>query len=202
MAQLSLGGNVVVEENDNGDAVIKNTQDGTSVSLENFISIVGGGLGEDGSPVPGTSHFESVDVDELSIQDPINISSDEGVLQFDSSLGFGSNEGWTSYLELSHNGSDDGIFIGFFDLAFANISDQSTAVNEEGKSIVTVDNDGGFGSTGSTNSISTHLRLKVDDNDSTVAYIQVDRDLDFIHGILSGTCIGRSGVSVDAPDPI
>lgn len=60
-----LGQNTELDEDANGDTVLRNTANGTSVKLANFIDIVGGSLGDTGDRVPGTSYFENIDVGEL-----------------------------------------------------------------------------------------------------------------------------------------
>jgi len=61
-----LGQNTEIDENSNGETVIRNTQTGTEVRLADFVDVVGP-LGDSSNPVAGTSHFESLNTDRASI---------------------------------------------------------------------------------------------------------------------------------------
>lgn len=152
--------------------------------------------------ISGLQSLGTEDLTTLSFEfaEPTGVIDNEGAQAFIAPLGFGSNEGWTSYLQLDHNGTSDGAFYGFFRVLMENHTG-ATPVNESG-TLITAGNDGDFGATGATESISTHLRFKVDDADPQVAYIQVDRDQQFIHGIIRSESVGEAGVSITALDPV
>jgi hypothetical protein len=58
----------VIEDTDTGEVFIDNAATGTRIGLGDYLNIVGG-LGEDGNPIPGTSHFESLSTGDATITD-------------------------------------------------------------------------------------------------------------------------------------
>jgi len=75
-----LGQNTEIDENSSGETIIRNTQTGTEVRLADFVDIVGP-LGDSSNPVAGTSHFESVNTEDATVDTqltaPASIPSDE-----------------------------------------------------------------------------------------------------------------------------
>lgn len=62
MARHELGNNTVLKE-EGGEPVLENTQTGVTVTLSDYLAVSGGGIGTDADPIPGTSHFESVNTE-------------------------------------------------------------------------------------------------------------------------------------------
>jgi hypothetical protein len=69
-------------------------------------------------------------------------------------------------------------------------------VSESGTLAETVNNDN-WGTAGATTSIDTHLRFKIDDSDSSIAYLQADLDIDFIGGFVTGIGSTPEGGDID-----
>lgn len=73
-----LGQNTEIDENRNGETIIRNTQTGTEIRLTDFVDVVGP-LGDSSNPVPGESHFESVNTGKITISDEIDFGEREDV---------------------------------------------------------------------------------------------------------------------------
>ena len=65
---LELGDNSEINEDSEGDTVIRNTETGTSIKLTSFIDVVGAGLGEDSNRI-SESFFEALDSTTLTTTD-------------------------------------------------------------------------------------------------------------------------------------
>lgn len=62
---------------------------------------------------------------------------------------------------------------------------------------INIDNDNDWGTTGSTASVSSNMRWKVDDADSSIAYLQINLDSNYLGGFVEATGAVHRGDSVD-----
>lgn len=103
---------------------------------------------------------------------------------------------WVTAARFNHNGSSNRAVIGTFDLSIA--TPTGTATVSSDSFIQFSDKDDSWGTTGSTTSIGSNVRLKVDDTDASILYLQVDL------GLGNGFEIGIFEVSVttNSNDPL
>jgi len=62
-----LGENTEIDEDSNGNTVLRNTKTGVAITLAQAVELANGGLGSDSQPVPNTSHFEAVSTEQADI---------------------------------------------------------------------------------------------------------------------------------------
>jgi len=86
---------------------------------------------------------------------------------------FGTSVSWTNAARFDHSGNNNRAIVGYFDLVIASPPD-STSTASSDSFIQFADKDNNWGSTGSTTNVGTNVRIKVDDNDASIAYLQVD----------------------------
>jgi len=89
---IELGTNVELDEDSNGDAVLRNTSTNVEIALKSFIDIVGGSIGDSSNRVPDTSYFTNVDntltdTDEFRFSDvnesPVSVDPATGTVDID-----------------------------------------------------------------------------------------------------------------------
>jgi len=109
--------------------------------------------------------------------------------------------GWQNLARFDHSGSNNEIAAAsVFGVVHA-VTNDATIVDVDARNGIT--RNSSWGTAGNTISIATDARFKIDDNDSSILYLQVNIDDEPVAGVLSASVaagFGSSATVLDAPE--